>query len=78
MCFHPSVSLNNDKICCKNSGDKIAVCEKTASLQSGKFSVSPVTGLHNKFRHLIEKTDFHNIFRHTLYLMYVVVYSYIA
>ena len=38
MCFHPSVSLNNDKICCAISEDKIAVCEKTAGLQRGNFS----------------------------------------
>ena len=38
--FHSSVSLNNEKnlIGCKNSGDKIAVCERTACLLSGKFS----------------------------------------
>ena len=38
MCFHPSVSLNNDKICCAIIEDKIAVCEKTAGLRSGNFS----------------------------------------
>ena len=38
MCFHPSVSLNNEKICCAISEDKIAVCEKTAGLRSGNFS----------------------------------------
>ena len=35
MCLHPSVSLNNEKICCE---DKIAVCEKTAGLRCRKFS----------------------------------------
>ena len=35
--FHPSVSLNNEKNCCKNSGDKIAVCERTAGVRSWKF-----------------------------------------
>jgi hypothetical protein len=30
VCLHPSVSLNNEKICCEISEDKIAVCEKTA------------------------------------------------
>ena len=35
---HRSVSLNNDKICCEISEDKIAVCEKTAGLRSGNFS----------------------------------------
>ena len=38
VCFHPSVSLNNEKICCAISEDKIAVCEKTAGLRSGNFS----------------------------------------
>ena len=38
MCFHPSVSLNNENICCAISEDKIAVCEKTAGLRSGNFS----------------------------------------
>ena len=38
MCLHPSVSLNNEKICCEISEDKIAVCEKTAGLRCGKFS----------------------------------------
>ena len=33
-----SVSLNNEKICCEISEDKIAVCEKTAGLRCGKFS----------------------------------------
>ena len=35
---NPSVSLNNEKICCEISEDKIAVCEKTAGLRCGKFS----------------------------------------
>jgi hypothetical protein len=35
---HRSVSLNNEKICCEISEDKIAVCEKTAGLRSGNFS----------------------------------------
>ena len=38
MCLHPSVSLNNEKICCEISEDKRAVCEKTAGLRCGKFS----------------------------------------
>ena len=38
VCFHPSVSLNNEKICCAISENKIAVCEKTAGLGSGNFS----------------------------------------
>jgi hypothetical protein len=38
VCLHPSVSLNNEKICCEISEDKIAVCEKTAGLRCGKFS----------------------------------------
>ena len=38
MCFHPSMSLNNEKFFCKNSGDKIAVCERTAGQLSRKFS----------------------------------------
>ena len=37
MCFHPSVLLNNEKVCSENS-DKIALCEKTAGLRSRKFS----------------------------------------
>jgi hypothetical protein len=28
----------NEKSCCENSKDKIAVCEKTAGLRSGNFS----------------------------------------
>ena len=32
------VSLNNEKICCEISEDKIAFCEKTAGLRSGNFS----------------------------------------
>ena len=38
VCFHPSVSLNNEKNCCTISEDKIAICEKTAGLGSGNFS----------------------------------------
>jgi hypothetical protein len=38
VCLHPSVSLNNEKICCEIGEDKIAVCEKTAGLRRGKFS----------------------------------------
>ena len=38
MCLHPSVSLNNEKICREFSQDKIAVCEKTAGLRSGNSS----------------------------------------
>ena len=38
VCLHPSVSLNNEKICRAISEDKIAVCEKTASLGSGNSS----------------------------------------
>ena len=38
MCFHPSVSLNNEKIGSEISKDKIAVREKTAGLRSGNFS----------------------------------------
>jgi hypothetical protein len=38
VCRHRSVSLNNEKICREISEDKIAVCEKTAGLQSGNFS----------------------------------------
>jgi hypothetical protein len=34
------VSLNNEKICCEISEDKIAFCEKTAGLRRGKFSDS--------------------------------------
>ena len=33
MCLHPSVSLNNEKICREFSEHKIAVCEKTAGLR---------------------------------------------
>jgi hypothetical protein len=35
---HRSVSLNNEKICCEISEDKIAVCEKIAGLRRGNFS----------------------------------------
>ena len=38
MYRHRSVSLNNEKICCEISEDKIALCEKTAGLRSGNFS----------------------------------------
>ena len=38
VCLHPSVSLNNDKICREFSEHKIAVCEKTAGLRSGNSS----------------------------------------
>jgi hypothetical protein len=38
VCLHPSVSLNNENICCEISEDKIAVCEKTSGLRCGKFS----------------------------------------
>ena len=36
--LHPSVSLNNEKICREFSEHKIAVCEKTAGLRSGNSS----------------------------------------
>ena len=36
--LHPSVSLNNDKICREFSEHKIAVCEKTAGIRSGNSS----------------------------------------
>ena len=32
MYRHRSISLNNEKICCEISEDKIAFCEKTAGL----------------------------------------------
>ena len=35
VCLHQSVSLNNEKNCRAISKNKIAVCEKTASLRSG-------------------------------------------
>jgi hypothetical protein len=35
---HRSMSLNNEKLYCEISEDKIAVCEKTAGLRSGNFS----------------------------------------
>ena len=38
MCLYSSVWLNNDKNCREISKDKIAVCEKTAGLQSGNSS----------------------------------------
>ncbi len=38
MYRHRSVSLNNEKICCEISEDKIAFSEKTAGLRSGNFS----------------------------------------
>ena len=38
MCLHPSMSLNNEKICGKISEHEIAVCEKTAGLLSGSSS----------------------------------------
>ena len=36
--MHPSVSLNNKKICREFSEHKIAVCDKTAGLRSGNSS----------------------------------------
>ena len=39
MFLHPSVSLNNDKICREISEDKIEVCEKTAGLRSRNFRI---------------------------------------
>ena len=38
VCLHPSVSLNNEKICREFSEHKIAVCEETAGLRSGNSS----------------------------------------
>ena len=38
VCLHPSVSLNNEKICCEFSEHKISVCEKSAGLRSGNSS----------------------------------------
>ena len=38
VCFHPSVSLNNEKSYYEISKDKIAVFEKTAGLWSENFS----------------------------------------
>jgi hypothetical protein len=35
---HPSVSLNEEKICREISENKIAFCEKTQGLWSGNFS----------------------------------------
>ena len=37
-CLHPCVSFNNEKHCREISEHKIAVCEKTAGLQSGNPS----------------------------------------
>ncbi len=37
MYRHRSVLLNNEKICCEISEDKIAFCEKTVGLWSGNF-----------------------------------------
>ena len=34
------MSLNNEKMCCEISEDKIAFCEKTAGLRRRKFSDS--------------------------------------
>ena len=70
MCFHPSVSLNNEKICCAISEDKIAVCEKTAGLRSGNFSdlnsacqkvVVPVKIF--QFRNMLDENRFLDTFR---------------
>ena len=38
VCLHPSVLLNNEKICREFSEHKRAVCEKTAGLRSGNSS----------------------------------------
>ena len=40
MWRHRCVSLNNEKICCEISEDKIAFCEKNAGLRSGRFTDS--------------------------------------
>jgi hypothetical protein len=37
---HRSVSLNNEKICCEISEDKIAFCKKNAGLRSVRFTDS--------------------------------------
>ncbi len=42
MYRHRSVSLNNEKICCEISEDKIAFCENTAGLRSGNSACSKV------------------------------------
>ena len=39
MYHHPSVSLNNEKICHEISENKIAVCEKTQGLRAGTFRI---------------------------------------
>ena len=38
VCLHPSVSLNNEKICRKFSEHKIAFREKAAGVRSGNSS----------------------------------------
>ena len=38
MCHRPSVSLNKEKVSREIRENKIAVCEKTQGLRSGKFS----------------------------------------
>ena len=38
VCLHPSVSLNNEKICREFSEHKIADCEKTAGPRNGNSS----------------------------------------
>ena len=45
--LHPSVSLNNDKICREFSEHKIAVCEKTAGIQSG-FELSVLESVSSR------------------------------
>ena len=40
MYRHRSVSLNNEKICCEISEDKIAVCEKTTVREVFGFELS--------------------------------------
>ena len=39
MYRHRSVSLNNEKICCEISEDKIAFCEKTAGLRTTEWEL---------------------------------------
>ena len=39
VCLHPSVSLNNEKICREFSEHKIAVCEKTAECGSTEWEL---------------------------------------
>ena len=56
----PSVSLNNEKICCEISEDKIAVCEKSAGLRTVRevfgFELSVLESVSSNKKYFSSKT----------------------